>query len=232
MPDAQNRVLVAVDRSGRETPFPIAPNGFTNARLSPDGRLLAATIGATPGRTDVWVIELASSRMLRLTFDSTSLTAVWSAAGDALFVARQARAGTGFELLRIPVARPDSASSLLAPSRGQLPADVTPDGRALIFHRIDARTRGDIWLLELNGRTEPEAILASPADERGATLSPGGDRLAYVSTESGIDEVYLRPFPGPGEVLQISSGGGSEPRWDAAGSTIFYRGEHGVMRRL
>src|SRR5690606_33328112 len=100
---------------------------------------------------------------------------------------------------------------------------------ALIFHRNDPVTRGDVWLLDLDGLSDPVPILATPADERGATPSPAGDRLAYVSTGSGIAEVYVRPFPGHGDPAQISSGGGTEPWWDPTGTTLFYRGDGGMM---
>ena len=42
-------------------------------------------------------------------------------------------------------------------------------------------------------------------------------KMAYVSDETGRDEVYVRPFPGPGGRSQISSGGGTEPRWSPTG---------------
>jgi hypothetical protein len=57
---------------------------------------------------------------------------------------------------------------------------------------------GDIWVLPLEGERKPEPFLQTSADEGGATLSPDGRFLAYVSNESGRAEVYVRAFPGPG----------------------------------
>jgi hypothetical protein len=47
--------------------------------------------------------------------------------------------------------------------------------------------------------------------------------VAYVSNESGRTEVFVTPFPGPGGKTQISSGGGTQPRWRRDGKELFYR---------
>jgi Tol biopolymer transport system component len=70
--------------------------------------------------------------------------------------------------------------------------------------------------------------METPFDEYMATFSPDGRFLAYQSDESGRDEVYVRAFPGPGGRWQVSTEGGTEPRWSGNGSEIFYR----ARRRL
>ena len=57
-------------------------------------------------------------------------------------------------------------------------------------------------MLRLDDQSEPELILQTLSDERSGMLSPDARWLAYVSNESGPNEVYLRPFPRrPGEGL-------------------------------
>ena len=46
--------------------------------------------------------------------------------------------------------------------------------------------------------------------------------MAYASDESGRDEVYVAPFPGPGGKWQVSATGGREPRWRRDGKELFY----------
>ena len=70
---------------------------------------------------------------------------------------------------------------------------------------------------------EPKPFLNSPAGEWRAAFSPDGRWMAYTSSESGNDEVYVRPFPGPGSKWQISSGGGAIPRWSPTRKELFYR---------
>jgi len=59
--------------------------------------------------------------------------------------------------------------------------------------------------------------------ESNAAFSPDGHWLAYQSNESGRDEVYVRPFPGPGGKWQISTDGGGFPTWSRNGKELFYR---------
>jgi Tol biopolymer transport system component len=46
--------------------------------------------------------------------------------------------------------------------------------------------------------------------------------MAYVSDESGKDQVYVRPFPGPSGKASISTEAGEDPRWSADSREIFY----------
>jgi serine/threonine-protein kinase len=71
-------------------------------------------------------------------------------------------------------------------------------------------------------------VLATSFDNSGLALSPDGRWMAYVTNESGRDEVYVRPYPGPGGRWQVSLDGGSEPVWSTTGE-IFYRVNDDVM---
>ena len=72
-------------------------------------------------------------------------------------------------------------------------------------------------------------ILPEASHERAPRFSPDGRWLAYVSDESGRDEVYVRPYPGPGERMTISTEGGTEPAWSRSGHRLFYRLETRMM---
>ena len=75
-------------------------------------------------------------------------------------------------------------------------------------------------LFRSNGKPYP--FLSTPFSETNGVFSPDGKWVAYQSNESGRDEVYVRPFPGPGGVWQISAGGGTQPRWRADGKELYY----------
>jgi Tol biopolymer transport system component len=53
--------------------------------------------------------------------------------------------------------------------------------------------------------------------------------IAYISDESGRAEVYVQPYPGPGGKWQISTDGGTEPRWNRSGRELFYRSGDRMM---
>src|SRR5262249_16264717 len=61
--------------------------------------------------------------------------------------------------------------------------------------------------------------------------SPDGHWMAYASPESGTDEVYVQPYPGPGEKHRISTQGGVEPIWTANGRELLYRSQELVPSR-
>ena len=108
---------------------------------------------------------------------------------------------------------------------------VSPDQSRLVIG-VEAQGRGwDIDIVRLDG-PEPvvEPYLRANWDERQPALSPDGRWLAYVSNESGSDEVYLRAFPVPGDPVRISDGGGAGPAWAPDGAAIFYAGPEVMMK--
>jgi dipeptidyl aminopeptidase/acylaminoacyl peptidase len=105
-----------------------------------------------------------------------------------------------------------------------------PSGKLLAFHEINPKTASDLMLLPIEGDESsgwkpgtPRAWLATPASEGNAAFSPDGRWLAYAANDSGPSEVYVRPFPGPGGRVQVSTGGGSFPIWSRAKRELFYQ---------
>jgi hypothetical protein len=88
----------------------------------------------------------------------------------------------------------------------------------------DLKTGADLWVLPLTGDGKPFPVVQTAFDERHGQFSPDGHWLAYVSNETGRDEVYVRPFPEPGQKVQASIGGGIYPRWRRDGKELFYVG--------
>jgi dipeptidyl aminopeptidase/acylaminoacyl peptidase len=113
-----------------------------------------------------------------------------------------------------------------------MPTSWSPDGQTLAFtDRITSVAGHDIWMLPLEGEQEPWAFLDTEFEETGAMFSPNGRWLAYMSNETGRDEVYVQPFSvsGPRGTKQISVGGGTEPLWGPDGRELFYRNGDKMM---
>jgi eukaryotic-like serine/threonine-protein kinase len=104
---------------------------------------------------------------------------------------------------------------------------LTRDQRTLVYRR--GGIPGDLYYVRLDSLTSPHPLVASRFDERSPALSPDDRWLAYVSNETGRDEVYVRPFPGGGGRWLVSAAGGTEPRWRRDGRELFYRNADSVF---
>jgi len=100
-------------------------------------------------------------------------------------------------------------------------ADWSPDGHWLVMD-IDVGLQFDVWILGIEDESDARPLLASRFDEKLARISPDGRYFAYVSNESGRDEVYLQRFPDLGDERQISNAGGTQPIWSRDGRKIVY----------
>ena len=101
-------------------------------------------------------------------------------------------------------------------------SDISPDGRDLLYQQLNAKTGWDIWALPLGRDGKPVPVVQTDADERSARLSPDGRWVAFVANNSGVFEVYVQPFPGPGRPVQVSTKGGDQPQWRPDGAELFY----------
>ena len=127
----------------------------------------------------------------------------------------------------------DREEALPAAADLQLPSDWSRDGRFALFHSENV-TDGDVGVLDWQTR-KMTWILESPANETGAVFSPEGDRVAFISNESGRSEVYVQAFDArerphlTGDRVRISTDGAVLVRWRADGKEICYMGADGVL---
>ena len=200
------------------------PRWFVNVELSPDGRFLA--LGVSGANETIWLYELARGDLTRFTFRFDNATPQWSPDGERL-VFTSDRDGP-FNLFQRAVNSNDPVERLATSDSMQFPGSWTPDGDSLVFAESRPGTGWDVWRLRLSddrvaGDRVPEALLQEPYHERRPRLSPDGRWLAYVSDESGQNEVYIRSFPELGSKQKVSLDGGMDHQWSADGSELFFR---------
>jgi Tol biopolymer transport system component len=109
----------------------------------------------------------------------------------------------------------------------QWEASWMPDGMSMIMRQSDAGGTRSIYALTPAADAEAQPLVVSDFNERSPTVSADGRWLAYASDESGRDEIYVRPLPGPGGKRQVSIDGGTEPLWSLDGEDLIYRGRDG-----
>ena len=146
---------------------------------------------------------------------------IWSADGRS--VVFDANLGRAIE--RKAVDGSQRAALVAADETRQLtPISASPDGRTLAVERSDGFFAFDIAVVSLEGEGDVRPIIASPEfRETSPVFSPDGRWLAYVSDETGQDEVYVQPYPGLDRRWLVSKGGGAEPMWSRTGTELFYR---------
>ena len=225
---AAARELVWVDRTGREEPLPLPPGAYDSPRVSPDGTRVAFESLIEPGRSDVLVHDLARGTSSRMTFEgSLDLVSmpVWSSDGRQIVFSSDA--DDGMSLFR-KAADGTGAAERLTPGGAVQAAQVwAPDADALVLVSAKTGLDFDLSLLPMTGERGPAPLIATPFAEVYADLAPDERWIAYQSNESGIFEVYVRPFPNVADgKWQISQGGGISAAWSSNGRELFYRGDY------
>jgi len=220
------RIVAVVDRTGASRPLIPDRKAFADIALSPDGRRLAATVVAA--NDSLWVLDLERSTLTRLTFEAENAVPVWSPDGRRLAFGRH-RGGEPRQLYVVTVDEEGVPALLHKSSRPEVPQSWSAAGQLLAFTRIEEATSRDIWVLPMGEDRTPRPLIATRFDETQPHVSPDGRWVAYTSNESGRYEIYLRPFPGPGQRRQVSIDGGYEPRWRRDARELFYRNEDAVL---
>jgi serine/threonine protein kinase len=223
-----------LDRKGNVVGKAAESLEYNGERISPDGKRVAVALGDP--KPDIWIIDFARGSRTRLTFDAGIHTMPsWSGDGQrVMYVARadmnvtmgssiraKQASGTGQEEVVLDGATmPGGPFSLLWPQ-------WTPDGKYLAYQKQNGPSNATFWAQLTTGDQKPFLVLQPQSPQTRiiqTRLSPDGHWLAYTSTDSGREEVYVTTFPNPSGRWQISQGGGGYPFWRGDGKELFFAG--------
>jgi serine/threonine-protein kinase len=225
--------LVWVSRNGAEQPLAAPPHTYQFPRLSPDGRRVA--LGITESESQTWLYDLSRDTLTRFTFEGNyNPVSAWTPDGKRIaFESNKDGPPNIFWQLA------DGSGGLERLTTSEYvnaPFSWSPDGQLLAFIELNPTTGFDIWVLRMSDPSpgsgqvrKAEPFLRTRFNETSPRFSPDGRWLAYVSDESGRNEVYVQPYPGPGGKWQISTEGGKEPVWNPNGRELFYRNGDKMM---
>ncbi|MEO5800171.1 MAG: protein kinase [Gemmatimonadales bacterium] len=198
---------------------------FNSFALSPDGRRVA--VGVTTGNTglDIWIKQLDRGPFTRLTFSGRDRRPAWSPDGRQVAFVRDS--GSGGDIYARAADGGGSERRMAHLDRALQEVVWSRDGRWLLVRTDNgAAGNGDIYAVRTEGDTTPLPLAITQFTEIQPTLSPDGHWMAYVSNETGINEVYVRPFPAAeAGKWQVSNGGGNSPVWSPNGQGIFFLNE-------
>jgi hypothetical protein len=228
-----NRQLTWYNRKGDVTGRPGEHARYGTMKVSPDGSKAAVVQGdpRQPNNTDLWIVDLTNGVSTRFSFDpGRDSQPVWSPDGRSIAwqsyrnntegIYRKAADGSGVDEL------------LFAKNDVTNLTDWTHNGY-LIF-----TMGGDVQALpvepDATGKRTPVPVIQSPAVERGAYVSPDNRWIAYMSAETGRDEIYVQPFSA-GSVKasgkwMVSNGTRGMARWRGDSKELmFLNGEGAVV---
>ncbi len=216
--------MVWVERSGKVL-GPIGPpqEQWPFPELSPDGRHVA--IAAKENDVDdIWIHDAERGTRTRLSAGNVPYSIeAWSPNARSILY----NEGSGAPLtMKVRSADGGGEPQTL---RNGWAAAYSADGRYLLFSDFGLTTAWDLFYLDAKGDGKPVLLVGGPGAQMWPRVSPDNHYFAYVSDESGEDEVYIKRFPGADGKWQVSVGGGTWPRWTRRGNRIYYIHQETVM---
>ena len=196
---------------------------YGSLRIAPDDKRVALTMVQSSG-SDIWVLDSIRNAATRVTFSgrAAGTSMGWSPDGRSITYSANSRKGK-LQLLRKAADGSGEEQQVAAFSDRDLwLTDWSPDGRYLLFFALDPETRLDIWAVAADGSQKPIPVARGPNDEINGRFSPDGRWVAYVSNESGRNQIYLVPFQHGQGKWQVSTEGGNDIAWSRDGRTLYY----------
>jgi eukaryotic-like serine/threonine-protein kinase len=218
-----------MDRTGKVIETVPDSAKVTDVRISPDGRKAALLIGAGPAQ-NAWIIDRQTGMRTRLTFERTTDGFAWSPDSKELYfglvrgkgvqISRKLVNGDGEELV------PTAADSL-----NKHVVDVSPDGKYLLFEQPYEKLPSTTWVLKLGPNEKPRPLLQEMIPAHSARFSPDGRWVAYVSVDSGLNQLFVTSLEHGGKKQLVTTSGWG-PRWSTDGKAIYYTTQGHVIMEL
>jgi serine/threonine-protein kinase len=214
---AAENSLVLAEHDAKPQPFPVKPNIYESPRFSPDGKMLALTLRLPD--PDIWLYDIERGSLRRMSFAAgADELPVWSPDGKRIAYASNGRQ----QAFVIPVDGSGQEQPLMKNDSHFHLQSWSPDGKLIALEKLGTSGQYEIWILPLEGDRKPYPYLVSQFRVNQPAFSVDGQWLAYTSNESGRAEVYAQRFPGPGEKVQVSTDGGSNPEWSRDGKQLVF----------
>jgi serine/threonine-protein kinase len=228
---------VIVTRAGVKRLFGAASGFILNPRISPDGRQVVYAAGdglvslLQLDRPDVWRLDVATGKSLRVTTDGASDRPIWSRDGTEILFSKVPRDSTEYAIGLSAGAQPrvlfhgpgPLGSSDVGPQHGYAIIGVGGAGTGV------ASPSADLWMAPMDSLDKARPFATEPYSEGLPRISPDGRVVAYGSYRTGHGEIYIRSIVGSSEEILVSSGGGSDPAWSRDGHELFFRSPRQLM---
>ncbi|HET7694672.1 MAG TPA: LpqB family beta-propeller domain-containing protein [Vicinamibacterales bacterium] len=222
--------LVAATPPGMRTPLwsdgagAAALSRLSSIAVAPDGRRVAGVLADGSG-ADVWIADLSSGALTRITYGGSNVSPAWSPDGTRLFFAT--RTNGPYTIASRAVGGGEAARVVRTAGAHAFPSSIAADGRIAITTVTGSGHTAAAIVPAAGGA--PAILETGPFNERSPSLSPDGRWLALESDESGRTEIVARAVDG-GARIPVSNGGGTRPQWSGDGRAIYYASGGTVIR--
>ena len=216
--------LVWFDRSGKAlADFDPGESTIIDLRLSPDNKRVAFASG-----TGIWTLDLVRRTKTRITFDPQIVQEpTWSTDGKTImFSARTAKGGGNVEIRSKAADGSGAEKTLIAEQNNYHYPAWSPDGKYLTYMWGEGEKMVSLWMVPVAGDAKLVAIVQPPSAQSSFysyRISADSRWVAYVSDESGMQEIYITSFPEGKGKWKVSSNGAAYPAWRADGKELFYQ---------
>ena len=214
-----------VDRTGKIVRLLDDRSEQDHPRYSPDGKQIALYLYDTRSRrSNIWIYDLRTGGRRRLTTRSTGdFYPVWSADGSRIFFSSGGNIRS--DIYEQSVTHGGEERFFLDISTRDQALDCSRDGKTLLVGTFTLEGgKADLWLVPTTGEAhKPTPFLQTKFNEGPGRISPDGKWVAYVSDESGENEIYMKPLsPSGSDSWKVSSGGGTAPVWGKSANELLY----------
>jgi TolB protein len=178
--------------------------------FSPDGKRLALTLGGTAGNPDIFVLDLGTQALTRVTDDPAIDTeAVWSSDGQSLYFTSD-RAG-GPQIYRIGVRAGDKPKRITFSGGYNARPRVSPDGTKLAMVTLDG---GNYRIAVQDIASSDVRVLSKGRQDESPSFAPNGAMLIYSGSEGGRSSLATVSTDAlTGQRLKSDQGQVREPVW-------------------
>jgi Tol biopolymer transport system component len=235
------RKLVWFDRSGNIEPLPLTPGQYGLTSLSPDNRRVAIDI-KTRANSEIWMYSLDGlGNLLKMTdHPNEDFGALWHPDGKRIVFASEMNQ-TSPQLHFLPSDKSKEPEMLVWQENTlwvDAPGSFSKDGNHLALTSmnlasmldLDSWTDCDIRIASLaNSKWSIASFAVSRFKEHSPAFSPDNRWIAYVSNETGVEQIHVKRFPGAGGEKIISVNGGTDPIFNPNGRELFYRNGDRLM---
>jgi Tol biopolymer transport system component len=221
------------DRQSEEVYLEGDPGLYLQLDLSPNGEAAAicrVNSLEIPLSADLWLLDFRRDNEDRFTFgQGINLNPVWSPDSKKIIFS-SARTASVQNIYIKPASGAENEELLFESEEDKRPTSWSSDGKFLLYEAVNSKTKSDLWILPIEGNHKPMPFLCTHFDEFDGQFSPDMRWIAYVSDESGREEIYVRGFSkslegearSSGGQWQVSTDGGTNPLWREDGAELYF----------